>query len=164
VQHGDVAKVADIGQGHRVRRGVRVGGRQAEPRGGGIPHEKRGHGETQLVREIVREHVAQDPGAAFDEESSHLTCGMKIFEDPHQRRRVPGVDDLGYLAEPRLGGGKGGRGAVHQRSAAADGEEAGGRVQVPVFGQLEVKASDLTPGVSQQKAAGPGASVARRAC
>ena len=39
-----------------------------------------------------------------------------------------------------------------------------GRVQVPVFGQLEVKASDLTPGVSQQKAAGPGASVARRAC
>ena len=41
-----------------------------------------------MLREIVREHVAQDPGAAFDEESSHLTFGMKIFEDPHQRRSL----------------------------------------------------------------------------
>jgi hypothetical protein len=129
VVNGYRAYLAEGGQRHRVGRGVGVTGGEGEAGGGRVGHEERGDRQAELVGQASRQGVAQDPGAAFDEDSRHGPFEMKVLEHGGQGEVRARVDDDRSTFELSPGDGDGGRPAVDQGGARA-GEEAGGRVQV----------------------------------
>jgi hypothetical protein len=130
------AHPADGDQVHRIALVVRVTGREGESRRALVAHEERGDRQAELVDETGRQEVAEDPGAAFGEESRHLPFGIEIFEDGGQGQLRARVDDDGAVAQALARRRAGGGGRVDERGARA-GEDAGRRVEPAAGGQRD---------------------------
>ena len=154
-QSGDRPE-ADRSEGGEGGGGLRSGAREVEARGGlrvGVGDEERGHGEVEFIGKAAGQELAEDPGAAFYQDTHHTSFGQ-IGKDEIEGERVAGVDEYGAIPQPRPGAADRGGGAVHQAERAG-GEETGLRVQVAGGGEGD-------PGRMGGQAAGGAAGAAAR--